>query len=107
MTFIPHEDETPADGIARRIPSSMVDSQKVHRDPMRVVMLLTDGSTVEGFIHLPPLTRPLDLLNQTTSAFLAVTDAHTTGPEARTDTFPFLAVSKAQIVKLHEAKYHA
>ncbi len=77
---------------------------KLPRQPIRMVTFLTDGSKVEGFIHLPPCCRPLDLLNEPSAAFLAITDLQMSNREGQVEELAFLAVSKAQIVKMHEAR---
>ena len=85
-------------------PTIPLEPAKSRGGPVRVVINLTDSSIVEGFIHLQPHSRSLDLLNQGGATFLAVTDARVSKLGIAVGDLPFLAVSKAQIVDLYEAE---
>jgi len=69
----------------------------VARDQKRTELRLSDGLVVEGLIHLPPGTRPLDFLNRSTEAFIAVTNA-TVHLGERVEETAFLAINKAHII---------
>ena len=79
-------------------------SPKVRREQVRVDVRIMDGSHIEGFVHVPPFTRPLDFLNQREDAFIAVTSARLTEPGEEPKDLDFLAVCKAQIVRMYEIR---
>ncbi len=71
------------------------------RDQKRTVLRLSDGLVVEGLIHVPPGTRPLDFLNRSTEAFIAVTSA-TVHLGDQVEQVGFLAVNKAHIISVRD-----
>lgn len=72
--------------------------EKVQR---RVRLRLSDGSEVEGYIHIGKLHRVLDFLNQESFNFIPVTEAVAL-TQGRFEPLGFLAVSKAHIVAVSE-----
>ena len=103
MTAIPGDARSAGD-VPRSDPPSNSGSAKVRREPKRVVVRLMDGARVEGFIHLPPSSRPLDLLNHRDEGFIAITDVRLSEHGHAVQELPFLAVSKGQIARMYEAK---
>lgn len=102
MTLISFEDRFAGEMPTRETPSTF-GSAKLRRETTRVVIRLADGAQVEGLIHIQPMSRPLDLLNQRDSDFIAVTDVRLYEDGELGRTMPFLAVSKGQIVRMYEA----
>jgi hypothetical protein len=72
------------------------------RDPQAVVLLLVDGSEVQGVLHRTPGTRTLDYLNRQAESFLAMTDALITR-DGDTESVGFIAINKSHIVRVVEA----
>lgn len=73
----------------------------VPRDERRVLVAMVDGMEIDGTLHLPPGTRPLDLLNRATEAFVAITEALVTKGGQRQQV-GFIAANKAHIVSLRD-----
>jgi hypothetical protein len=75
---------------------------RADREQKRAVLQLSDGLVIEGLIHIPPGTRPLDFFNRPTDSFIAVTNAvvYAGGQSERT---PFIAVNKAHIISVRDA----
>jgi ribonucleotide monophosphatase NagD (HAD superfamily) len=71
------------------------------RQQKRAVLQLSDGLVVEGVIHLPPGTRPLDFLNRASETFIAVTNATITC-DGRAEQAPFIAVNKAHVISVRD-----
>ena len=74
--------------------------QKVKTRPIRVKVLLSDGTKVEGCFHQPPNLRLTDLLNRHTSdnPFLAVTDAQVDLVSGEHLHYKFFTLNRALIV---------
>jgi hypothetical protein len=67
-----------------------------------VALVLADGTEIRGILHRTHGTRTLDFLNHA-DGFVAVTDATLTR-DGRTEHTPFVAVNKAHIVRVVEAR---
>jgi hypothetical protein len=71
------------------------------RDLQKVVLVMLDGTEIEGILHRAPGTRTLDYLNRQAEAFVAMTDATLTRGE-RTHFQAFVAINKIHIVHVVE-----
>lgn len=74
--------------------------KKVKTTPIRVKVVLIDGTHVEGCFHQPPSLRLTDMLNRHTqdNPFLAVTDANLTFPSGETKQCKFFTLNRSMIV---------
>ncbi len=74
--------------------------KKVKTKPIRVKVILSDGTKVEGCFHQPPSLRLTDTLNRhtTDNPFLAVTDAHITLANGEYLQYKFFSLNRAMIV---------
>jgi hypothetical protein len=82
--------------------ASRVSSEERPRDLQHVSLVMLDGTEITGMLHRTPGTRTLDHLNHSADAFVAMTDATVTCVE-HTEQVSFVAINKAQIVRVIEA----
>lgn len=74
--------------------------KKVKTRPIRVKVILSDGTKVEGCFHQPPSLRLTDMLNRHTNdnPFLAVTDAQISLVGGEHFQYKFFTLNRAMIV---------
>jgi hypothetical protein len=74
--------------------------KQVKTTPIRVNVVLVDGTKIEGTFHQPPSLRLLDMLNRHTqdNPFIAVTDAYITFPSGDRSHYKFFSVNRAMIL---------
>jgi len=74
--------------------------KKVKTRPIRVKVILSDGTRVEGCFHQPPSIRLTDMLNRHTAdnPFLAVTDAQIDLVSGEHLHYKFFTLNRAMIV---------
>ncbi len=74
--------------------------QKVKTTPIRVKLILMDGTKIEGCFHQPNSLRLTDMLNRNTqdSPFLAVTDANVVFAGGEHAEYKFFTVNRAMIL---------
>jgi hypothetical protein len=74
--------------------------KKVKTRPIRVKVILSDGTKVEGCFHQPPNIRLTDMLNRhtTDNPFLAVTDAQIDLVSGEHLHYKFFTLNRAMIV---------
>lgn len=77
-------------------------SVRQRRIPVRVLIFLTDGISIEGYVHIQPYSRVLDLINNPDGDFMAVTEARLTETGRDPEDMPFLAVRKSMISRVCE-----
>jgi hypothetical protein len=82
--------------------SGRVSNEERPRDLQHVSLVMLDGTEITGMLHRTPGTRTLDYLNHQADAFVAMTDATVTRVE-HTEQVSFVAINKAQIVRVIEA----
>lgn len=74
--------------------------KKVKTTPIRVNVILVDGTRIEGNFHQPPSMRLTDMLNRHTqdNPFMAVTDAHIVFPSGSRVQYKFFTVNRSMIL---------
>ncbi|MFW8601165.1 hypothetical protein ACOHYD_06745 [Desulfobacterota bacterium M19] len=74
--------------------------QKVRTTPIRIKLILVDGTKIEGCFHQPHRLRLTDMLNRNTqdSPFLAVTDASIIFAGGEHMEYKFFTVNRTMIL---------
>ncbi len=74
--------------------------QKVKTTPIRIKLILVDGTKIEGCFHQPNSLRLTDMLNRNTqdSPFLAVTDANIVFADGEHAEYKFFTVNRAMVL---------
>ncbi|HFQ80594.1 MAG TPA: hypothetical protein ENK33_04375 [Desulfobacterales bacterium] len=74
--------------------------QKVRTTPVRIKLILVDGSKIEGTFHQPPNLRLTDMLNRNIqdNPFMAVTDANVVFADGEHAEYKFFNVNRNMIL---------
>jgi hypothetical protein len=89
--------------LSERTLNVLAQADRSARDLQQVALTMIDGTQVRGILHRAQGTRTLDYLNRQADGFVAMTDAELVR-DGRTELVPFLAINKAHILRLIEAK---
>ena len=80
-----------------------VGAEERPRDRQWVALVMLDGTEIRGWLHRTPGIRTLDYLNHQADGFVAITDATLTRGE-RSEKATFVAINKAQVIRLVEVE---
>jgi hypothetical protein len=89
--------------LSERTLNVLAQADRSARDLQQVALTMIDGTQVRGILHRAQGTRTLDYLNHQAEGFVAMTDAELVR-DGRTELVAFLAINKAHILRLIEAK---